>query len=60
VIAIVISVIVVLGFGLQYWTTDGTPFLIIAAFFGIWLLISLPVYVLIAVWGIAAPKSAEE
>jgi membrane protein YdbS with pleckstrin-like domain len=63
VIAIVISVIVVLGFGLPFFgpaiSAGGVPFLIVAAVFGVWLLIALPVYVLIAVWGTAS-KSTEE
>jgi uncharacterized membrane protein len=60
VIAIVISVIIVLEVGLQIWQGNGWPFVMVAAFFGIWLLISLPVFLLIAVWGISSPKSAEE
>jgi hypothetical protein len=64
VIAIVISVIVVLGFGLPFFgpaiSAGGVPFLIVAAVFGAWLLIVLPVYLLIIVWGMATPKSAEE
>ena len=59
-IAIVMSVVVVLGVGLQFWRVDDAPFLIVAVFFGIWLLIALPVYLLVAVWGMATPKSAEE
>jgi membrane protein YdbS with pleckstrin-like domain len=59
-IAIVISVIVVLGVGLPYWQIDGTPLLMVAAVFGVWLLVALPVFLLIAVWQISSPKSAEE
>jgi Zn-dependent protease with chaperone function len=58
-IAIVLSVIIVVGFGIPNWTTDGLPFLIIAAFFLVWLIIALPVYLLIALWGVASKSETE-
>jgi len=56
-IAVVLSLIVVLAMG---WSTSSVPWwIIIAAFFGVLLVITLPAYLLIALWGIAS-KSASE
>jgi hypothetical protein len=54
-IAIVISLIVVLGMGFPTSTFFvGAPWwFMIAAFFGVFLVITLPVYLLLAVWGLA-------
>jgi hypothetical protein len=58
-IAIVLSLIVVLAMGLPYTILgsgyySGVPWwLMIVAFFGVFLVITLPVYLLIALWGIA-------
>ena len=55
-IAIVLSLIVVLAMGLPYsgLGISAVPWwLMIAAFFGVFLVITLPVYLLIALWGIA-------
>jgi len=59
VIAIVISMVVVIGVGLPFWGTDSTPFMMVAGFFLIWLLIILPVYLLIAIWGVASKPERE-
>jgi len=55
-IAIVLSLIIVLAMGVLYpsFGYSATPWwLLIAAFFGVFLVITLPVYLLIALWGIA-------
>lgn len=58
-IAIVLSLIIVLAMGLPYSILGGAYYsgvpwwLMIAAFFGVFLVITLPVYLLIALWGIA-------
>jgi hypothetical protein len=49
-IAIVISLIVILA---MWWLTPVPWWVYIAAFFGIFLVVTLPVYLLIALWGIA-------
>lgn len=62
IIAIAISLIVVLPTGLVQTLFPGTPtadymqfwYLIVFLFFGIFLVVTLPVYLLIAVWGLAA------
>jgi hypothetical protein len=65
-IAIVVSLIVALGMGLPYSTYlggtyySGVPWwIIIAVFFGVLLIITLPVYLLIAVWSIASRHESE-
>jgi fatty acid desaturase len=58
-IAIAISIVVVIGVGLPFWGTDGTPFMMVAGFFLVWLLIILPVYLLIAIWGIASKPESD-
>jgi len=64
VIAIVLSVIVVLGIGYfpnSWWFVTGWPWwALIAAFFGVWLVIVLPVYLLIALWGASSNSAAEK
>jgi uncharacterized membrane protein len=56
-IAVAVSLIVTLGMGFQY--LRGTSYsavpwwLLIATFFGVFLVTTLPVYLLIALWGIA-------
>jgi hypothetical protein len=64
-IAVVLSLIVVLAMGLPY-SILGTSFtsavpwwLMIAAFFAVFLVITLPVYLLIALWGIAGRNENE-
>ena len=57
--AIAMSLIVVLGFGIPFGLNDGVPYVLVAAFFGVLLVITLPVYLLIALWVIAS-KSADE
>jgi uncharacterized membrane protein len=64
-IAIALSLIVVLAMGLPY-SILGTAYsynvpwwLMIAAFFGVFLVITLPVYLLIALWGIATRDESE-
>ena len=61
VFAIAMSLIVVLGFGIPFAAAlnDGVPYILAAAFFGVLLVITLPVYLLIALWVIAS-KSADE
>jgi len=64
-IAIVLSLIVVLAMGLPYSIlgseiVSAVPWwLMIAAFFGVFLVITLPVYLLIALWGIATKYENE-
>jgi H+/Cl- antiporter ClcA len=64
-IAIALSLIVVLAMDLPY-SILGTQYsynvpwwLMIAAFFGVFLIITLPVYLLIALWGIATKYENE-
>jgi len=54
-IAIILSLIVVVALGLPASLGfAGAPWwLLIAAFFGVFLVITLPVYLLIALWGIS-------
>jgi hypothetical protein len=62
VIAIVLSLIVVLAMGVltPSFGFSVTPWwLLIAAFFGVFLVITLPVYLLIALWGISARNDNE-
>jgi len=64
IIAIVISLIVDLGMGIPSVLTGttfaGAPWwFIVAAFFGIFLLVTLPVYLLLALWGLAARPDNE-
>jgi len=60
-IAIVLSLIVVLAMGLlPSLGYTATPWwLMIAAFFGVFLVITLPVYLLIALWSIATKYENE-
>ncbi|MGA2767437.1 MAG: hypothetical protein ABSF24_03885 [Candidatus Bathyarchaeia archaeon] len=65
-IAIVVSLIIALGMGFPYSTYfggtyySGVPWwMIIAVFFGVLLVITLPVYLLIAVWSIASRHESE-
>lgn len=64
IIAIVISLIVDLGMGIPN-ALAGTTFaaapwwFIVAAFFGIFLVVTLPVYLLLALWGLAARPDNE-
>jgi hypothetical protein len=64
-IAIVISLIVVFGMGFPATTLTGTIFagtpwwFMIVAFFGVFLVITLPVYLLLALWGLAVRPEAE-
>jgi hypothetical protein len=66
-IAIVISLIVVFGMGFPAAALSGTIFagapwwFMVIAFFGVFLIITLPVYLLLALWGLAVrPESEEE
>jgi len=62
-IAIAVSLIVTLGMGFQYFR--GTSFsavpwwLLIATFFGVFLVTTLPVYLLIALWGMMRESENE-
>jgi hypothetical protein len=64
-IAIVLSLIVVLAMGLPYQILGVTSYssapwwLMIAAFFAVLLVITLPVYLLIALWGIVSKSENE-
>jgi hypothetical protein len=64
-IAIVLSLIVVLAMGWPYSVYGvryypGVPWwMTIAAFFAVLLVITLPAYLLIALWGIASKSEAE-
>jgi uncharacterized membrane protein len=66
IIAIAISLIVVLGMGFPTTFLGGSfiagaPWwLMVAAFFGAFLIITVPVYLLIAIWGIATVRYEEE
>jgi len=54
-IAIAISLIIVLGIGLvnpPWWV-------LVAAFFGVVLVITLPVYLLVAAWGMVSKSESE-
>lgn len=56
-IAIVLSLIVVLA---MRWDISSVPWwMTIAAFFGVLLVITLPVYLLIALWGITSKYETE-
>jgi uncharacterized membrane protein len=62
-IAIVLSVIVVLAIGFfpNSWFVTGWPWwALIATFFGVWLIIVLPVYLLIALWGVTSNSATEK
>ena len=64
-IAIALSLIVVLAMGLPYsilgsaYVSAVPWWLMIAAFFGVFLVITLPVYLLIALWGITSRDENE-
>lgn len=64
-IAIVLSLIIVLGMGFPFSVFGGSYYygvpwwMMIALFFGVFLVITLPVYLLIALWSIAS-KSYNE
>lgn len=64
-IAIVISLIVVFGMGFPATALTGTIFagtpwwFMIVAFFGVFLVITLPVYLLLALWGLAVRPETE-
>jgi hypothetical protein len=60
-IAIVLSLIIVLGMGFPYMGVSSYApwWLLVAAFFGVLLVITLPVYLLIALWGILGKPEAE-
>ena len=54
VIAIVVSLIVVLAMGIPTLGYTAPPWwLTVAAFFAVFLVVTLPVYLLLALWGIA-------
>jgi hypothetical protein len=56
-IAIVLSLIVVLAMG---WYYSSVPWwTMIAAFFGVLLVITLPAYLLIALWGITSKSETD-
>jgi hypothetical protein len=62
-IAIAVSLVVVAGMGWPFSINSyyyyGMPWwLLVAAFFGILLVITLPVYLLIALWGITSKSEA--
>jgi len=60
VIAIVVSLIVVLAMGLPTLGYSSPPWwLTVAAFFAVFLVITLPIYLLIAVWGMATKYENE-
>ena len=60
VIAIVVSLIVVLGMDVPILGYNVPPWwLTVALFFAVFLVITLPVYLLIAVWGIATRSENE-
>jgi membrane protein YdbS with pleckstrin-like domain len=57
-IAVVLSVIIVIEIGgLPFFANNS--FLMVAAFFAILLIITLPIYLLIALWGVASKSEAE-
>lgn len=56
-IAVVLSLIVVLAMGFNYPIVPW--WIIIAAFFAVLLVITLPVYLLIALWSMVAKPEAE-
>jgi hypothetical protein len=56
-IAVALSLIVVLAMGFDYSMMPW--WVIIAAFFAVFLVITLPVYLLIALWSIVAKPEAE-
>lgn len=65
-IAIVLSVIIVLAMGFPYTVISGQLsyygppwWMLLAAFFGVLLVITLPVYLLIALWGILSRSSSD-
>jgi uncharacterized membrane protein len=63
VIAIVVSVIVVLAIGFfpNSWFVASWPWwALIATFFGVWLIIVLPVYLFIALWGVTSNSATEK
>jgi hypothetical protein len=65
-IAIAISLIIVLGMGFPFTVfggsvSSGPPWwLLVAAFFGVLLVITLPVYLLVAVWGMLSKSESEQ
>jgi hypothetical protein len=62
-IAIAVSLIIVLGMGFPFaffGVSSGPPWwLLVAAFFGVLLIITLPVYLLVAVWGMLSKSESE-
>lgn len=62
-IAIAISLIIVLGMGFPFaffGVSPGPPWwLLVAAFFGVLLVITLPVYLLVAAWGMLSKSESE-
>ncbi len=59
-IAIVISLIVVLAMGLPSTIFASPPWwFMVAAFFGVFLVVTLPVFLLIALWAIATRPESE-
>jgi hypothetical protein len=63
-IAIAISLIIVLGMGFPFaffGASSGPPWwLLVAAFFGVLLVITLPVFLLVAVWGMLSKSESEQ
>jgi membrane protein YdbS with pleckstrin-like domain len=60
VIAIVVSLVVVLAMGLPTLGYTVPPWwLTVAAFFAVFLVVTLPVYLLLALWGIATKSENE-
>ncbi len=59
-VAIVISLIVVLAMGVPTLGFTAPPWwMMVAAFFAVFLVVTLPVYLLIALWGIATRSENE-
>lgn len=65
-IAIAVSLIIVLGIGFPFSffgssVSSGPPWwLLVAAFFAVLLVITLPVYLLVAVWGMLSKSESEQ
>jgi hypothetical protein len=63
-IAIAVSLIIVLGMGFPFGffgVSSGPPWwLLLFAFFGVLLVITLPVYLLVAVWGMLSKSEGEQ
>jgi hypothetical protein len=60
-IAVVLSLIIVLGTGFPNWMGLGPLpwWMVLAAFFGVLLVITLPVYLLLVVWALVAKPESE-